>query len=114
MSNQKYIVKKNQQLVKEICSLELVPCMILLLQTLKHLSNHSSTHKIMIYQNKINHGEKYKKVFDFIQRKVEYENFRFKYPTLIGIVIESLPTNMLDNQSVPQTSDKFLIYSHFM
>lgn len=39
-----------------------------------------------------------KQVFDFVQRKVEYENFRFKYPTLIGIVLETLPTQLLEKQ----------------
>jgi hypothetical protein len=32
----------------------------------------------------------YKKLFSFVQRKVEYENYRFKHPTLLAVVIESI------------------------
>jgi hypothetical protein len=34
--------------------------------------------------------DRYKKLLSFIQRKVEYENFRFKHPTLLAVVIESI------------------------
>ena len=40
------------------------------------------------------------KVFDFIQRKVEYENFRFKYPSLIGVVLESITSRIIDTQKM--------------
>jgi hypothetical protein len=40
----------------------------------------------------------YKKLFSFIQRKVEYENYRFKHPTLLAVVIESINTKVTDNQ----------------
>ena len=33
-----------------------------------------------------------------MQRKLEYENFRFKYPTLLGIVVETLPNGILEGQ----------------
>ena len=47
----------------------------------------------------INEGvDHYKKIFTFIQRKVEYENFRFKHPTLLAIVIEAINTKVTDNQ----------------
>ena len=32
------------------------------------------------------------------QRKVEYENFRFKHPTLLAVVIESINSKVIDNQ----------------
>lgn len=32
------------------------------------------------------------------QRKVEYENFRFKHPTLLGVVIESINSKVIDKQ----------------
>ena len=38
----------------------------------------------------------YKKLFTFIQRKVEYENYRFKHPTLLAVVIESINTRITD------------------
>ena len=34
------------------------------------------------------------------QRKVEYENYRFKYPSLLAVVIESINVKVLDNQKV--------------
>jgi hypothetical protein len=40
----------------------------------------------------------FKKLFTFIQRKVEYENFRFKHPTLLAVSIESINTKITDNQ----------------
>mmetsp|Transcript_7491 Transcript_7491/g.12655 ORF Transcript_7491/g.12655 Transcript_7491/m.12655 type:complete len:150 (-) Transcript_7491:37-486(-) len=40
----------------------------------------------------------YKKLFTFIQRKVEYENFRFKHPSLVAVVIEAINTKITDNQ----------------
>jgi hypothetical protein len=43
-------------------------------------------------------GAKYKKVFDFVQRKVEFENYRFKYPTLVGVVLESVDSRVLESQ----------------
>ena len=47
----------------------------------------------------INEGvDHYKKIFSFIQRKVEYENFRFKHPTLVAIVVEAINTKVTDNQ----------------
>ena len=40
----------------------------------------------------------YKKLFTFIQRKVEYENFRFKHPTLLAVVMESINSRITDRQ----------------
>ena len=40
----------------------------------------------------------YKKLFSFIQRKVEYENYRFKHPTLLAVVIESINSKVTDSQ----------------
>ena len=40
----------------------------------------------------------YKKLFSFIQRKVEYENYRFKHPTLLAVVIESINSKVTDGQ----------------
>lgn len=40
----------------------------------------------------------FKKLFTFIQRKVEYENFRFKHPTLLAVVIESINSRITDRQ----------------
>lgn len=34
------------------------------------------------------------------QRKVEYENYRFKYPSLLAVVIESINVKVLDKQKV--------------
>lgn len=34
------------------------------------------------------------------QRKVEYENFRFKYPSLLGVVIESINNQVIENQKI--------------
>ena len=34
----------------------------------------------------------YKKLFSFTQRKVEFENFRFKHPAMLAVVIESINT----------------------
>ena len=31
---------------------------------------------------------------------MEYENFRFKYPSLLAVVIESINTQVIDNQKV--------------
>jgi hypothetical protein len=42
--------------------------------------------------------DRYKKLFSFIQRKVEYENFRFKHPTLLAVVVESINQRVTDNQ----------------
>eukprot|EP00347_Sterkiella_histriomuscorum_P020340 403338183 len=42
----------------------------------------------------------YKSLFSFTQRKVEYENFRFKYPTLLAVVIESINSQVIDNQKI--------------
>lgn len=40
---------------------------------------------------KIQVGEDhFKKLFTFIQRKVEYENYSFKHPNLLAVVIESI------------------------
>jgi hypothetical protein len=49
----------------------------------------------------------YKKLFSFsksncpiisvAQRKVEYENFRFKHPSLLAVVIESINVKVIDN-----------------
>lgn len=39
----------------------------------------------------------YKKLFSFTQRKVEYENFRFKHPTMLAVVIESINTQVIEN-----------------
>jgi len=48
---------------------------------------------------KITEGEDhFKKLYTFIQRKVEYENFRFKHPTLLAVSIESINTKITDNQ----------------
>ena len=40
----------------------------------------------------------YKKMFSFTQRKVEYENFRFKHPSLLAVVIESINQKVIENQ----------------
>lgn len=40
----------------------------------------------------------YKKLYSFIQRKVEYENYRFKHPTLLAVVIESINNKVTDYQ----------------
>lgn len=40
----------------------------------------------------------YTYVFFLAQRKVEYENFRFKHPTLLAVVIESINVKVIDNQ----------------
>ena len=51
------------------------------------------------------HGDKmdhYKKRFTFIQRKVEYENYRFKHPTLLAVVIELINNKVTDNQRMFQ------------
>lgn len=40
----------------------------------------------------------FKNLFTFIQRKVEYENYRFKHPTLLAVVIESINTRITDKQ----------------
>ena len=48
---------------------------------------------------KIYEGEDhFKKLFTFIQRKVEYENFSFKHPNLLAVVIESINQKVTDNQ----------------
>jgi hypothetical protein len=39
----------------------------------------------------------YRNLFSFTQRKVEYENYRFKYPSLLAVVIESINTKIIDN-----------------
>ena len=33
-----------------------------------------------------------------VQRKVEYENFRFKHPSLLAVVIESINSKVINNQ----------------
>ena len=53
----------------------------------------------------------YKKLFSFsklrhrnnlsfilAQRKVEFENFRFKHPSMLAVVIESINTKVIDTQ----------------
>ena len=40
----------------------------------------------------------FKKMFTFIQRKVEYENYSFKHPNLLAVVIESINQKVTDNQ----------------
>lgn len=40
----------------------------------------------------------FKKLYTFIQRKVEYENYRFKHPTLLAIVVESINSRITDKQ----------------
>ena len=50
------------------------------------------------FYESISVGEKYKKAFDFVQRKVEYENYRFKYPSLVGVVVESIDHKVLETQ----------------
>ena len=42
----------------------------------------------------------YKTLFSFTQRKVEYENYRFKYPSLLAVVIESINVKVLENQKI--------------
>ena len=38
---------------------------------------------------------------DFIaQRKVEFENFRFKHPSLLAVVIESINSKVIDRQRI--------------
>lgn len=34
------------------------------------------------------------------QRKVEYENFRFKHPSLLAVVIEGINNKVIDNQKM--------------
>jgi len=50
------------------------------------------------YLEGVKNGERYKKAFDFVQRKVEFENFKFKYPTLVGVVLESVDVQVTDTQ----------------
>ena len=39
--------------------------------------------------------------FDVLaQRKVEYENYRFKYPSLLAVVIESINVKVVENQKM--------------
>ena len=38
----------------------------------------------------------YKKLFSFTQRKVEFENFRFKHPSLLAVVIEGINNKVID------------------
>lgn len=38
----------------------------------------------------------FKKLFTFLQRKIEYENYRFKHPTLLAVVIESINEKVTD------------------
>ena len=40
----------------------------------------------------------YKRLFSFVQRKVEYENFRFKHPSLLAVVIESINNRVTEKQ----------------
>ena len=42
----------------------------------------------------------YKTLFSYTQRKVEYENYRFKYPSLLAVVIESINVKVLENQKI--------------
>lgn len=37
-------------------------------------------------------------MFTFTQRKVEYENYRFKYPSLVAVVVESLNSKVVETQ----------------
>ena len=48
---------------------------------------------------KITEGiDHYKRLFSFVQRKVEYENFRFKHPSLLALVVESINNRVTDKQ----------------
>jgi hypothetical protein len=70
-----------------------------------HLSTNSSIAGPLVAKNKtrsdpkVREGEDhFKKIFTYIQRKVEYENFRFKHPTLLAVCIESINSRITDRQ----------------
>jgi len=45
-------------------------------------------------------SDSYRNLFTFTQRKIEYENYRFKYPSLVAVVVESLPTQIVETQKL--------------
>lgn len=39
-------------------------------------------------------------ITNIAQRKVEYENFKFKHPSLLAVVIEHINNKVIDNQKL--------------